>query len=620
VPSTVRPEPVAPITAHADDDAPASRWVATVAPWESGARIVLGGGTARSPLVSTTAQTSVAFDGSLYNRVDLIRQLAAPKDAGNADVVRLAYERWGIDMAKHLKGVFALCIADADNRRLVIARDPLGMYPVFYAEASGRFVVSTSIHALREEPGISRAFNREVIADHISHRWSDSHETFFAAIRRLPPGHMLVSSGGSTSVSRYWDPVPDHGPIEWVPAERVQREFEERFADAVKHAVEGGQVAIFLSGGLDSISVAAMAADVLRRAGSSGPLALSLGFPGQDTEEFEQRAVAKSLGLEHEFVPFYDAAPKRMLEDGALAHMREQPSPLLNPWAPAYANLAQRARQRGVRVILTGSGGDEWLGVSPYLAADLMRNLDVRGLWRFFSSYRRWYNIPTLYTLRNVFWRHGLRPIGSSLLDRAAPNFWTASRTRRTVRGLKPWLAPDPSLRASIVARIGRALVPANPPRGFYFRDIRQMMEHPLVAMSLEEMFEMGRRLGFRYAHPFWDGDVVDILYRTPPQALLTGGRSKGVVRTAMARRFPGLGLDRQKKRLPTTFFDSMVASEVPDLWRRNRDLPTLAGLGIVDPHRVREMADRAIERRDRRDLLGVWYLMNTEAWLATHA
>jgi hypothetical protein len=63
-----------------------------------------------------------------------------------------------------------------------------------------------------------------------------------------------------------------------------------------------------------------------------------------------------------------------------------------------------------------------------------------------------------------------------------------------------------------------------------------------------------------------------------------------------------------------------MVAREVPDLWRRNRDLPTLAGLGIVDPHRVREMADRAIERRDRRDLLSVWYLMNTEAWLATHA
>ena len=130
----------------------------------------------------------------------------------------------------------------------------------------------------------------------------------------------------------------------------------------------------------------------------------------------------------------------------------------------------------------------------------------------------------------------------------------------------------------------------------------------------------MGRRLGFRYAHPFWDGDGVDILYRTPPQALLTGGRSKGVVRTAMARRFPELGLDRQRKRLPTTFFDSMVASEVPDLWRRNRDLPNLAGLGIVDPQGVRQMADRAIETQDRRDLLGLWYLMNTEAWLVAHA
>ena len=619
MPSAVWPEPVAP-AATLTDDVFAARWVATVAPWESGARIGLRGGAARSPLVSTTTQTSVAFDGSLYNRADLARQLAAPVEAEDADLVRLAYERWGVELAKHLKGVFAVCIADADTRRLVIARDPLGMYPVFYAEASGRFIVSTSIHALREEPGISRAFNREVVADHISHRWTDSHQTFFAPVRRLPPGHVLVSSGRSTSVSRYWDPVPDRGPIDWVPAERVQGEFEERFAAAVEHAVKGRHVGIFLSGGLDSISVAAMAADVLRRAGSSGPLALSLGFPGEDSEEFEQRAVAKSLGLEHEFVPFFDAAPKRMLEEGALAHMREQPSPILNPWAPAYANLAERARRRGVRVILSGSGGDEWLGVSPYLAADLMRKLDVKGLWRFYGSYRRGYKIPTLLTLRNVFWRHGLRPIGSSLLDRAAPNFWTADRTRRAVRSLKPWFAPDPSLRANMVARTRRALAQANPPRGFYFRDIRQMIEHPLVAMSLEEMFEIGRRVGFQYAHPYWDGDVVDILYRTPPQALLTGGRSKGVVRTAMARRFPALGLDRQKKRLPTTFFDSMVVREVPGLWRRKPNLPNLEGLGIVDPHGVRQMADRAIERQDRRDLLGLWYLLNTEAWLATHA
>ena len=146
------------------------------------------------------------------------------------------------------------------------------------------------------------------------------------------------------------------------------------------------------------------------------------------------------------------------------------------------------------------------------------------------------------------------------------------------------------------------------------------MMEHPLVAMELEEMFEMGRRLGFRYANPYWDSDVVDILYRTPPEVLMTGGRSKGVVRTTMARRFPGLGLDRQRKRGATTFFTSVIAREVPELWRRNPDLPGLAGLGIVDMHGVRSMADRAIERSDIHDLVRVWYLMNTEAWVAAHA
>jgi len=112
----------------------------------------------------------------------------------------------------------------------------------------------------------------------------------------------------------------------------------------------------------------------------------------------------------------------------------------------------------------------------------------------------------------------------------------------------------------------------------------------------------------------------VDILYRTPPQLLMTGGRSKGVVRATMARRFPGLGLDRQRKRGTTNFFTSVVAREVPDLWRRNKAVSALTELGIVDGNAARRMADRAIERRDIHDLVHVWYLMNTDAWVSAHA
>ena len=597
----------------------AARWIAALAPWDLGASITICGGTPRSPLVSSGAQTSVVFDGSLYNRTDLARQLAVASAVGDAALVRAGYERWGVDVVRHLKGVFALCVADATQGRLVIARDPLGAYPVFYAEAKGRLLVSTSLHTLREQPGVNRAFNREVIADHISHRWCEPHETFFAAIRRLMAGHFLVSSGDGYRATRYWDPVPDSGPVDWVSTDCVQDEFEKRFGHAVERALDPGPAAIFLSGGLDSISVAAMATDTLRRAGRSVPYAVSLGFPGEDSEEPEQRGVAKSLGLELEIVPFYEAVPGPILE-ATLAHMRDQPAPLLNPWTPAYFELARRAARRGARVILTGNGGDEWLAVSPYLAADLIRNLDVGGLLGLYRSYRRSYDLSASLTMRNIFWRFGMRPIGSSLLDRAAPRTWNARRVRRSVRALKPWLAPDPSLRANVVARVGRSLLQANPPRGFYFRDIRQMIEHPLVAMEQEEMFEVGRRLGFRYGNPYWDGDVADILYRTPPRLLLAGGRSKGIVRATMARRFSGLGLDRQRKRGATGFFTSIVARQVPELWRRNCELPALSALGIVDAQRARRMADRAIEKREMRDLVGAWYLMNTEAWVATHA
>jgi hypothetical protein len=87
-----------------------------------------------------------------------------------------------------------------------------------------------------------------------------------------------------------------------------------------------------------------------------------------------------------------------------------------------------------------------------------------------------------------------------------------------------------------------------------------------------------------------------------------------------MARRFAGLGLERQRKRGASTFFASVVAEQVPELWRRNRELPHLTGLGIVEPAGARGMADRAIERRNIHELVRVWYLLNTEAWIAAHA
>src|SRR5436309_1759968 len=129
----------------------------------------------------------------------------------------------------------------------------------------------------------------------LAHRWPAPGETYFAAIRRVPPGHALVVEPGGTRVSRYWSPVADGDEVDWVTEDELDH-FEELLETAVCRFIDLGPAGIYLSGGLDSVSVAAMAADASRRAGQPAPWALSLGFSHEEAnEQAIQRGVASDL-------------------------------------------------------------------------------------------------------------------------------------------------------------------------------------------------------------------------------------------------------------------------------------------------------------------------------------
>ena len=114
-------------------------------------------------------------------------------------------------------------------------------------------------------------------------------------------------------------------------------------------------------------------------------------------------------------------------------------------------------------------------------------------------------------------------------------------------------------------------------------------LDHTLTSWELEEQYELGKRLGIRFLHPFWDPDVVEMLYRTPPSILNEGGVSKGLVRGALARRFPALGFERQRKVAATSFYRSLLRREGPSLAGEAGDFPALAELGIIN-NRMQEL------------------------------
>lgn len=571
---------------------------------------------------------TVIFSGSLCDAEELQRELphgaitAAPTDA---QIILAAYQNQGEKVFNRLRGSFALAVWDSKNEVFACLRDPLGNHPLFYAETKGDLLISPSISVLTRQPHVSATLNRAALADYTLDRHVLD-ETFFEAVRRVPPGHVLRIAPEGRRLFRYWDPAPD-GVVKWLTDDEVDQ-FDDVLDRAVNRCLNLGTTGIFLSGGLDSVSVAAVALDRTRANGLPKPLALSLIFPEPDvSEEAVQRGVAEQLGLPHVLKPLFQATSQNGLSGliaPGLAMSETLSAPLRNPWLPAYAELARQGRHRGCNVILTGSGGDEWLSVGPFLAADLLRNFDFGGAYRLWKTMRRSYNRPPLALLKSVFWRCGALPLfhrrAHGLIKRVAPG---ALRFRRRVfLGPPKWSVPDKALRQELQQRRENGNGQKMKSTGsFYLDESRKALDHALISSEAEELFEVYERVGVRVLHPFWDPDLLDLLYRTPPFTLLRDGRSKSLVRRTLARRFPELGFEQQRKINSINFYASLLHREGPPAFQRLGGLQRLADLGIVDERQLYPEFEHILTRKETGTrLYRFWNIINLESWVRTHA
>ena len=200
-------------------------------------------------------------------------------------------------------------------------------------------------------------------------------------------------------------------------------------------------------------------------------------------------------------------------------------------------------------------------------------------------------------------------------LHRLMPEVHNASRRRRLLAGDPSWVAPDHKLRAEQRHRAQGALPDLDPPHGFYMREQRNGLDHPVFSWISEEQYEWGKRIGVCLLHPFFDADVVETLYRTPPRVLNEGGRTKGLVRRALARRFPALGLGSQPKVPATSFFRSLIQREAPALADAAGDFPALSDLGIISGSATRRYVFQGLKRGGEQ-VQRVFHILNLESWV----
>lgn len=550
--------------------------------------------------------------GLLYDRAELARTSGLSTRCSDAELVLSAYERCGESLIPRLRGSFVVVLVDRARNAVQVVRDPLGSHPLFYTKVASSILVSSSQQALLAQPGVSRTLNRVAMADHLCQRWPMVDETYFESVKRVPPGCQVIFESNQARVERHWTRLA--GPVEFLTAAEADR-FDEQLDRAVARCFGSGRVGIFLSGGFDSVSVAAVAADYARRSGHQAPVALSLAFPHPDCDErVVQTAVARSLGLEQNLLGFSEAAGPRGLLGESLELNKMLGAPLFNTWMPAYLGLARRGRLQGVRTVMSGEGGDEWLNVSPYLTADLIRRGDLPGVVRMARTWHRSFNSRWFWIMWGTLWSYGLRPLVGAAVSAVNPEAWDRNRARRRVASDPRWIAPDSEVRAEQGRRATTRVVAARPEGGFYARELRAFLTDPLMSLFFEEQHELGRSIGVRYQHPYWDADLVEHMYRTPPEILTRGNRTKGLVRAAVDRRFPGLGFKAQRKVLAFSFFATTVATEAkrlaPEFW----NFSALGDLGIVDPHGARAYVEAAFDQSPR-TMVQAWRLVTLEAW-----
>ena len=289
-------------------------------------------------------------------REDLIAKLPHPPQTNDdAELILLAYQTWGEDCVKHLLGDFAFAIWDEGAQKYFCARDHFGVKPFFYAPLEDSLLFSTKLNEIRQDPRISDALNETAIGDYLVFGLNqDLSTTTFRDIQRVPPAHTLTIKNGSTTLRRYWKPDTSNEIRFRDPQEYIQR-FRELLQQAVRDRLhDTDRVAVSMSGGLDSTSLAAVARD-------SGADVLACAVVYDELIPDEERHYS-TVAARHLGIPFsYVDADRYSLFDEQVSGDMNQPEPfLLSPLTAQFTNLLRLCAAHS-RVGLTGYDGDAFM-------------------------------------------------------------------------------------------------------------------------------------------------------------------------------------------------------------------------------------------------------------------
>jgi len=568
--------------------------------------------TGRQPMTSEDGNTTIVFNGEIYNfralRAELVARGQRFRTQSDTEVILRAWEVEGEACVERLRGMFAFAIWDARRRALFLARDRVGKKPLYYWQGGGSFVFGSEIKALFCHPGPGRTVDFTALHHYLAYGYTPRQRSAFEEIAKLPPGHTATLAAGRLTLRRYWTlPAAPTTPLSGDVVELGQR-IRHELREAVRLRLESDvPLGVFLSGGIDSSVVAASMREV-----TSGRIAtFSIGF-GAGAASYDELPFARQVA-----VRFATDHHEEVLEPKAAelapAIVRAFDEPFADSSAIATFAVAA-ATVRHVKVALSGIGGDEtFAGYPRYLGLAVSE---------------RWARVPR--ALRRAVGRVAVSALPESFSSRNLRD-WVVRFAAGAELGLPEryfaWTRffDGPALAAlatpALAARLagdpdadGRAAWHGHghgeAMDGAFRVDLATYLPDDLLVMA--DRMTMANSLELRA--PFCDHRVIETSLAIAPSLKTRGFRLKGLLKAAYADVLPPAVLGHRKQG-----FMIPLAR-----WLRGDLRPLLDDLlgaervrerGLFRPERVQVMkTEHLAGRRSHADRL--WTLMMAELWL----
>lgn len=566
------------------------------------------------PMFNEDGSLVIVYNGEVYNHADYRQELEAKghvyKTHCDTETILHLYEEYGAKCVEHLRGMFAFAIWDRRAKTLFIARDRLGVKPLYYVhDGEGNLFFGSEIKTLLEAGAVKAELNYNALPDQMANHGTSRDQTLFRGVRRLLPGHFLIWQNGRLKVEEYWDvkfepksePPTAAGELNSAKADQYFiEEWRELFKQSVKlRLMADVPLGMFLSGGIDSSAIAAMMAEMV-----SEPIkTFSVGFKEREANEFEYaRIVSKAFKTEHHEITI---TPEQFF--GELENLVWHEDEPLGFIASVPLYFVSKLAQKHVKVVLTGEGSDEILaGYGRYAKAVQL------------LQYGEKYESLTPNFVRGIV-KTGAEIFGGKL-DRT---FLTRGADIENLFldnfGVFPRKMQENLFSADTKARIGEKNPYLEQNKWLAKTDAREVLDKLLYVDTktyLHELLmkqdQMSMAASIESRVPFLDHKLVELTARMPTRMKLRGRDTKFLLREAMKGILPVEILERSKMGFPVPIgnwlrreFRHIVDEYV--LGER-----TLAR-GIFNAGAVREIVQKhnAGENHDER----LWFLVNFEIW-----